>query len=107
MFCVGSKNLATPAHFVLGPRPALRRGKCPRTYNENPNGLEMLPRTILSLAFQNPEGKNGTPSKVASQSAPRRKDEYSKTHTGVWCRGSLRKSCHLHIECAQLTFWLH
>ena len=77
MRSVGPKNLATPAHFVLGPRPTPRREKCLRTYNENPNGLEMLPRTILPSAFQNPEGKNGTPSKATSQSAPRRKDEYS------------------------------
>ena len=66
--------MATLAHFVLGLRPALRREKCPRTYDENPNGLEMLPRTILSSAFQNPKGKNGTPSEVASQGVPQRKD---------------------------------
>ena len=80
---VGPKNLATSAHFVLGPRPAPRGGKCPRTYDESPNGLEVLPRTILSSKFQSPEGKNSTPSKAASQSAPRRKDEYSRTHTRV------------------------
>ena len=48
---VGPKNLATPAYFVLGPRPASWREKCPRTYGESPNGLEMLPRMILSSAF--------------------------------------------------------
>ena len=83
MRSVGPKNLATPAHFVLGPRPTPRREKCLRTYNENPNGLEMLPRTILSLAFQTPVGKNGTPSKAASQSVPQKKEEYSRTHTRV------------------------
>ena len=36
-----------------------------RTCNESPNGLEMRPRTILSLASQNLEGKNDTPSKAA------------------------------------------
>ena len=60
---VGPKNLTTPAHFVHNPRPSPRRGKCPRTHNESPNGLEMLLRTILSSAFQNLEGKNDTPSK--------------------------------------------
>ena len=107
MLYVGPKKLVTPAHFVLGPRLAPRKGKCSRTYNESPNGLEMLLRTILSLAFQNPEGKNGTPLKAASQSAPRRKDEYSRTHTEVWCKSNSRKSCHIHIECAQLMVWLY
>jgi len=107
IYIVGPKNLATLAHFVLGPRPMPRRGKCPRMYNESPNGLEMLPRTIPSSAFQNPKGQNGMPSKAASQNAPQRNDEYSRTHTRVWCRSSSRKSCHLHIEFAQLTFWSH
>ena len=97
MNLVGPENLATSVHSMLSPRPALRREKCTRTYDENPNGLEMLPRTILSSAFQNPVGKNGTPSNAASQSIPRRKDEYSRTHTGVWCRSSSRKNCHLRI----------
>ena len=104
---MGPKNLATPTHFVLGPRPALRREKCPRTYKESPNGLETLPSTILSSALQTSEGKDGTPSKAASQSAPRRKDEYRRTHIGVWCKSNSRRSCHLHIECTQLTFWPH
>ena len=104
---VGPKNSTTPVDFILGPRPAPRRKKCPRTYKESPNGLEILLRTILSLALQTPEGKNGTPSKAASQSTPRRKDEYSRTYTGEWCRSNSRRSCHLHIECTQLTFWPH
>ena len=66
MIIVGPKNLATPAHFVLGLKPASRREKCPRTYKENPSGLEALPRTILSLAFQTPGGKDNTPAKAAS-----------------------------------------
>ena len=42
----------------------------PRTCNESPNGLEMQPRTILSSAFRNLEGKNGTPSKAALKALP-------------------------------------
>ena len=43
----------------------LRRGETlPRTCSESPNGLEMQPRTILSSASQNLEGKNDTPSKA-------------------------------------------
>ena len=96
---MGPRNLATPAHFVLGPRPALRREKCPRTHEKSPNVLETMPRTILSSTLQTPEGKDGTPSKASSQSAPRRKDEHRRTHTGVWCESNSRRSCHLHIEC--------
>ena len=40
---------------------------------ESPNSLETLPRTILFLTFQIPEGKNGMLSKAASQSAPRKR----------------------------------
>ena len=80
---MGPKNLATPTHFVLGPRPALRREKCLRTYEESPNVLEAMSRTILSSALQTLEGKDGTPSKAPFQSAPRRKDEYRRIHTGV------------------------
>ena len=35
----------------------------------------------------------------ASQSAPRRKDEYNRTRMGVQCGSGSRKSCHLRIEC--------
>ena len=40
-------DLATPTHFILGPRPTSRRKKCPRTNKEGPNYQETLPRTIL------------------------------------------------------------
>ena len=42
----------------------------PKTCSKNPNGLEMQPRTILSSASQNLEGKNGTPSKAAPKVLP-------------------------------------
>ena len=38
--------------------------------------------------------------KGSPQSAPRRKDEYNRTRTGVQCGSGSRKSCHLRIECA-------
>ena len=63
---VGLKNLTTPVHFILSPRPMPRRKKWPRTNKESPDSLETLPRTILFSAFQILEGKNGTPSKAAS-----------------------------------------
>ena len=62
----GARELGDPGPFYAGPKARVEERKCPRTYDENPNGLEMLPRTILSLASQNPEGKNDTSSKAAS-----------------------------------------
>ena len=42
----------------------------PRTCNESPNILEMWPRTILSSASLDLEGKNGTSSKTAPKAPP-------------------------------------
>ena len=70
---MGLNNLTTSAHFILSPRPTLRRKKWLRTNKESSNSLETLLRTILFSAFQIPEGKNGTPSKAASQSTPRKR----------------------------------
>ena len=44
-----------------------------RTNSESPNGLKMQPRTILSSASQNLEGKNDTPSKAAPKALPKEK----------------------------------
>ena len=63
---VGPKNLTTPARFILGPRPAPRREKRPRTDKESPNGLETLLRTILLSASQIPRGENSTLAKATS-----------------------------------------
>ena len=38
--------------------------------------------------------------KGSPQSAPKRKDEYNRTRTGVQCGSGLRKRRHLRIECA-------
>ena len=70
---VGPKNLTTPAHFILSPRPTPRREKWLRTNEESPNSLETLLMTILLSASQIPGGKNSTPAKAASQSAPKRR----------------------------------
>ena len=70
---MGAKNLTTLAHFILSPRPTPRMKEWPRMNKESPNSLETLPRTILFSAFQIQERKNGTPSKAASQSAPRKR----------------------------------
>ena len=58
---MGPKNLATPAHFISGPRPTPRRKICPRTNKEGPNCQGTLPRT----------GESGMPPKAVSQSVLR------------------------------------
>ena len=57
MSFVGSKDLATPAHFIPSPRPTPRRKKCPRMNKEGPSCQEMSPRTILSSANQGHGGR--------------------------------------------------
>ena len=54
---VGSKNLATSAHFILSPRPMPRKKKCPRTNEESPNCQAASSRTILSSASQDCGGE--------------------------------------------------
>ena len=70
---VGPKNLTTPAHFIMSPKPTQMRKKWPRTDKKSPNSLETLPRTILFSASQILGEKNGTPAKTASQSTPRKR----------------------------------
>ena len=44
-----------------------------RTCNESPNILEMWPRTILSSASLDLEGKNGTSSKTTPKALPKKR----------------------------------
>ena len=53
MIMWGQKVLEASAHSISSPRPTLRRKKCPRTNEGNPDCQNVLPRTILSLAGQN------------------------------------------------------
>ena len=53
IYIVGLKNLATPAHFIQGPKPMPKRKKHPRTNKGSPNCQETSPRTILSSANRN------------------------------------------------------
>ena len=53
IYIVGSKNLATPAYFIQGPRPMPRRKKHPKTKKGSPSCPETSPRIILSSANRN------------------------------------------------------
>ena len=46
----GAKELGNPGPLYAGSKDRAEE-KCPRTCDENPDGLEMLPRTILSSTF--------------------------------------------------------
>ena len=49
----GQKVLEASAHSISSPRPTLRRKKCLRTNEGNPDCQNVLPRTTLSSASQN------------------------------------------------------
>ena len=101
---VGSKNLTTPAHLILSPRPTPRRKEWPRTNKEGPNGPETSPRTIVSSANPDPSREERPVINDSLLERPKKKNKYYRTATGAWCRNSSRRNYHLRIKCPQLTF---
>ena len=104
---MGSKNLTTPAHFILGPRPTPRRKKCPKTNEENPNCQAASPRTGLSSANRDYRGEERHAIKGRLVLHPKKKDKYCGSAMGAWWGSNSRRNCYLHIKCPQLTFWSH
>ena len=104
---VGSKNSATPAHFILSPRPTLSKKKCLRMNKESPNFQAASPRTILSSANRDYRGKERHAIKGRLAEHPKKKDKYCGPTREAWWRSNSRKNCHLRIKCPQLTFWPH
>ena len=100
---VGPKDLGTPAHLISSPRPMLRRKKCPRTNEGNPDHQIVLSRTTLSSASQN----HGRETRHVTRGNPlkdRKRD--SKPYglaIGEWGRDNPKRSHHLHIKYPQLT----
>ena len=80
---MGSKNLTTPAHFILGPRPMPRRKKCPRTNEESPNCQAASPRTILSSANRDYRGEEWHAIKGRLTEHPKKKDKYCGSAMGA------------------------
>ena len=105
--CVGSKNLATPAHFILSPRPKPRKKKCPRTKEESPNCQEAPPRMILFSANRDHRREEQHAIKSSLVEHHKKKDKYSGSTMGAWWRSNSRRNYHLRIKCPQLTFWTH
>ena len=90
IYTIGSKNLATPVYFMLSPRPTSMRKKCPRTNEESPNCLETLPRTILFSANSDPRREEWHAIEGNLTEHPKKKDKYSRTAMGAWCRSNSR-----------------
>ena len=67
-----------------------RKSKWPRNVAEDDPVLSIL----------KPRREEWHAIKGSPQSAPKRKDEYNRTRTGVQYRSISRKRCHLYIECA-------
>ena len=105
--CVGSKNLATPVHFISSSRLAPRRKKCPRTNEEGPNCQETLPRTILFSVNLDHGRKKQHTTESSLLKRPKGKHKCNESAIGVQQRSNSRISCHLRIKYPQLTSWPH
>ena len=103
---MGSKDLATPAHFISSPRPTLRKKKRPRMNKEGPNCWETSSRTILSSVNQGHRRRKRHTLKDNPPRRPKQKDQHSGLAMGVWWRSNSRRGCHLRIKC-QLIVWSH
>ena len=104
---VGSKNLATLAHFILSPRPMPRKKKCLRTNEESPNCQAASLRKILFSANRDYRREEQHAIKGRLTEHPKEKDKYCGLAMRVWWRSNSRRNCHLRIKCSQLTFWLY
>ena len=101
---VGSKNLATPAHFILDPKSTPRKKKCLRANEESPNCQEALLRMIIFSANRNHRREERHAIKASLAEHPKKKDKYSGSTMGAWWRSNSRRNCHIRIKCPQLTF---
>ena len=79
---VGPKNLVTPAHFILSPRPTPKRKKCPRTNEEGSNCQETLPRTILFSTDRDHKKRKRHATKGSLPKRPKGKHKYNETAMG-------------------------
>ena len=73
---MGLKNLATPAHFILSPRPTPRKKKCPRTNEESPNFQAVSLRKILSSTNRDYRREERHAIKGRLTEHPKEKDKY-------------------------------
>ena len=93
---VGLKNLATPAHFILSPRPMQRMNE------ESPNCRETSPRTILFSTNRDHRREKRHTIKGSLAEHPKKKDKHNGSAMRAWWRSNSRRNCHLRIKCPQL-----
>ena len=104
---IGSKNLATPTHFISSPRLTPRRKKCLRTNEESPNCQETLPRTILFSATRDHGRRKRHATKGSLPEHPKGKHKCNETAMRVQWRRNSKISCHIRIKYTQLTSQPH
>ena len=80
---MGSKNLASLAHFILSLRPTPRKKKCPRANEESPNCQEAPPRTILFSANLDHRREERHAIKGSLAKHPKKKDRYNGSTMGA------------------------
>ena len=98
---VGPKDLGTPAHLILSPRPTSRSKKCPRTDGESrPLGCTTEDNRILGRP-QSWERK--TPHHSRRSTRGSRDSRPYGLAIGGWWRDNPRRSHHLRIKYTQLT----
>ena len=102
---MGSKILATLAHFILNPRPTPRKKKHSRTNEKSPNCQAASPRTIPSSANRDYKGEERHAIKGRLAEHPKKQDKYCGSAMGAWWKNNSRRNCHLYIKYPQLTFW--
>ena len=104
---MGSKDLATPAHFILSPRPMSRRKKCPRTNKESPDCQDILPMMTLSSGNRDHGRGKRHATNGGLLERPKRKHKRNGPAIRAWWRSNSRRGCHLRIKYPQLTSWPH
>ena len=103
IYIVGTKNLATPAHFTSSPRLMPKRKKCLRTNKEGSNCQDILLRTILFLASRDHGRRKRHATKGSLLECPKGKHKCSRPAMGAWWRSNSREGCHLRIKYPQIT----
>ena len=100
---VGSKDLGTPTHLILSPRPTSRSKKCPRTNGENPSLPIVRPKTVISSTGHD----HWREKRHVTQGGPLEdRGGNSKPYglaIGGWWRDNPRRSHHFRIKYTQLT----
>ena len=84
IYIVGPKSLGTTAHFKSSPRPTLRRKKCLRMNNGNPDCQGILPRTTLSSADQNHRRGRCHVARGSPLEDPKGDSEPNRPAIGAW-----------------------